>query len=114
MLQQRSSQYQRLTATACSIATGNENENLTDLVRRGVREELRKLQAGGPQANVTAITDVFRDEIRPAMQPFTHPLITYAEALRAPVPVPISVRFSSPTGQTVPRFASATTPRTAT
>lgn len=97
-LQQRSSQYQRadVTAAACSIGSDSERHALAEFIRSIVREELRQLQAVGPQPHVSAITDVIRNEIRQAVQPLTPlapspspevPVLTYASAVRAPAPI---------------------------
>lgn len=92
-LQYRSSQYERhdVTPAACFIGADSERHALAEFIRSVVRDELRQLQAAGPQPPVSDLTDLIRNEIRQVVTPLAPtrpeaPVLTYAAALRSPAP----------------------------
>lgn len=91
-LQQRSSAYDRQISlgSASSLSLPYDTNALRELVRSVVREELDRLQGARFQPTVTSLTDIVREEVRQAAQPFVQtrpeaaPVLTYAQAVRLP------------------------------
>lgn len=76
------------------MGSDSERQALADFIRSVVRDELRQLQAVGPQPTATTFAEVIRNEIRQAVAPLAPlapprpevPVLTYAAALRSPAP----------------------------
>lgn len=92
-LQQRSSVYDRqitLGSASPSLSLPCDTDALRELVRSVVREELDRLQGVRFQPTATSLTDIVREEVRQAAQPFVQtrpeaaPVLTYAQAVRLP------------------------------
>ncbi|KAK8768911.1 hypothetical protein V5799_014620 [Amblyomma americanum] len=94
-LQERGAHYGRQATVAAAsqsqyMPTSLPADELRELVRSLVREELAKLRFEAPQVSVAAVTDVVREKIRVVQPPpAPHPVpsvMMYIEALRSPGP----------------------------
>ncbi|KAH7937060.1 hypothetical protein HPB49_007652 [Dermacentor silvarum] len=77
-------------ASATSLWLPCDTDALRELVRSVVPEELDRLQGVRFQPTVTSLTDIVREEVHQAAQPFMQtrpeaaPVLTYAQAVRLP------------------------------